>query len=224
MSCENDTNATSKPEIITINVGEAGINLGSTVWEQYNLEHSIDPSGNKSMKNNDNEDESFRSFYEEGSDGKFRPRNLMVDLEPDIINNVKSSKYGNFLCEQSEFLVSGKEDASGNFARGYFTVGGEIIHQVENALRLMIERCDACDGFIMNHSVSGGTGSGLGSLILEKIAVNYRKKIKLGFEIYPFDNQRSNNQVEPYNALFGTHWSLDYTHISCVFDNRKLYD
>jgi hypothetical protein len=34
-------------------------------------------------------------------------------------------------------------------------------------------------------AVGGGTGSGLGSLLLERLSVDYGKKSKLGFTIYP---------------------------------------
>ena len=35
------------------------------------------------------------------------------------------------------------------------------------------------------NSVGGGTGSGLGSLLLERLSVDYGKKSKLGFTVYP---------------------------------------
>jgi len=78
-------------------------------------------------------------------------------------------------------------------------------------------------GFIMNHSVGGGTGSGMGALILERLAVDYRKKTKIGFEIYPAP-LISTSIVDPYNALLATHWLLDHTEVSIVLDNEAVYD
>merc|ERR1711981_760700 len=78
-------------------------------------------------------------------------------------------------------------------------------------------------GFIVNHSVGGGTGSGMGMLILERLAVDYRKKSKIGFEIYPSPNI-STCIVEPYNGLLSTHWLLDHTDVSLVLDNEALYE
>eukprot|EP00494_Astrolonche_serrata_P011347 UN11430 len=75
----------------------------------------------------------------------------------------------------------------------------------------------------MNHSVGGGTGSGLGILILERLAVDYRKKTKLGFEIYPTATL-STCIVEPYNGLLSTHWLLDHTDVSLILDNKALYE
>merc|ERR1719509_754769 len=73
------------------------------------------------------------------------------------------------------------------------------------------------------HSVAGGTGSGLGSLILERIATDYRKKSKIGFELYPSPTMAT-SVVEPYNSMLTTHWLLDHTEVSLVLDNEAMYE
>merc|ERR1739848_953607 len=87
----------------------------------------------------------------------------------------------------------------------------------------MVDNSENVQGFIVTHSVGGGTGSGLGMLILERLAVDYRKKSKLGFEIYPSPNI-STCIVEPYNGLLSTHWLLDHTEVSIVLDNEAIYE
>merc|ERR1711973_330741 len=62
-----------------------------------------------------------------------------------------------------------------------------------------------------------------GMLILERLAVDYRKKSKIGFELYPSPNI-STCIVEPYNGLLSTHWLLDHTDVSLVLDNEALYE
>merc|ERR1711973_104628 len=121
-----------------------------------------------------------------------------------------------------EFLLNGKEDAANNFARGHYTVGKEILDQVNDRLRKLVDNSKNVQGFIINHAVGGGTGSGLGALILERIAVDYRKKSKIGFEIYP-SPKISTCIVEPYNAMLSTHWLLDHTEVSIVLDNEAIY-
>merc|ERR1711884_459829 len=61
-----------------------------------------------------------------------------------------------------------------------------------------------------------------GMLILERLAVDYRKKSKIGFEIYPSPNI-STSIDEPYNGLLTTHWLLDHTDVSLILDNEALY-
>ena len=78
-----------------------------------------------------------------------------------------------------EFLLAGKEDAANSYSRGHYTVGKEMMDKVNDRLRKLVDNCDNVQGFIMNHSVGGGTGSGLGALILYDLSNYYRKKSKV---------------------------------------------
>merc|ERR1712227_151783 len=152
--------------------------------------------------------------------GQFVPRQITVDLEPTVVDDVRTGVRSQMF--HPEFLLNGKEDAANNFARGHYTVGKEILDQVNDRLRKLVDNSQNVQGFIINHAVGGGTGSGLGALILERIAVDYRKKSKIGFEIYPAPNI-STCIVEPYNAMLSTHWLLDHTEVSVVLDNEAIY-
>lgn len=52
-------------------------------------------------------------------------------------------------------------------------------------IRLAADQCTGLQGFVAFHSFGGGTGSGLTSLILERIFEDYPKKTKIEFAIYP---------------------------------------
>ena len=73
------------------------------------------------------------------------------------------------------------------------------------------------------NAVSGGTGSGLGSLLLERLSVDYGKKSKLGFTVYP-SSQISTAVVEPYNSILSTHSLLEHTDVAIILDNEAIYD
>jgi len=205
-------------EVLTLNVGQCGIQVGNAIWEQYCAEHGITVKGDNPSTHDDG---TFQCFFEETGAGQYVPRNLMVDLEPNVIDDVKNSTYSAIF--HPEFLLSGKEDAANNFARGHYTVGKEMIDKVNDRLRKLVDNCDNVQGFVINHSVGGGTGSGLGALMLERIAVDYRKKSKLGFEVYPSPTI-STCVVEPYNSMLTTHWLLDHTEVSIVLDNEAIYE
>jgi tubulin alpha len=206
-------------EVITLNVGQCGIQMGNAVWAQYCEEHSIDTSGKRNVSGGA-KDSSFMCFFEETGAGQFVPRNVSVDLEPNVIDDVKNGAYQSIY--HPEYLLAGKEDAANNFARGHYTVGKQIVDSVNDRLRKLVDNCDNVQGFVVNHSVGGGTGSGLGCLLLERLAVDYRKKSKLGFEVYPSPTI-STCIVEPYNALLTTHWLLDHTEVSLLLDNEAIY-
>merc|ERR1712062_34808 len=197
-----------------------GIQLGSVVWNQYLSEHKIDNSGMLQTDKKGKEEEPYETFFAESQTGQLVPRNLFVDLEASVCDEVKKGPTHKLFHQ--DFVINGKEDAANNFARGHYTTGKEIMDSVSDRLKKAVEDCDNLQGFIMTHSVGGGTGSGLGMLILERLAVDYRKKSKLGFEIYPSPNI-STCVVEPYNGLLSTHWLLDHTDVSLIFDNEAVY-
>jgi tubulin alpha len=148
-------------EVLTVCVGQCGIQLGQTIWEQYCAEHGVTVKGDNPDTSDDG---TFECFFEQTGAGQYVPRNLMVDLEPNVIDDVKNSKYSAIF--HPDFLLPGKEDAANNFARGHYTVGKEMIDKVNDRLRKLVDNCDNVQGFVVNHSVGGGTGSGLGALIL----------------------------------------------------------
>jgi len=208
-------------EVLTVNVGQAGIQLGNAVWVQYCSEHKIANDGKRKENAEETQkDKYFTTFYEETGTGQFVPRNITVDLEPTVVDDVRTGAQAQMF--HPEFLLNGKEDAANNFARGHYTVGKEILDQVNDRLRKLVDNSENVQGFIIHHAVGGGTGSGLGALILERIAVDYRKKSKIGFEIYPAP-KISTCIVEPYNAMLSTHWLLDHTEVSVLLDNEAIY-
>jgi tubulin alpha len=64
-------------------------------------------------------------------------------------------------------------------------VGREIVDLCLDRVRKLADNCTGLQGFLVFSAVGGGTGSGLGSLLLERLSVDYGKKSKLGFTIYP---------------------------------------
>ncbi|WMV14786.1 hypothetical protein MTR67_008171 [Solanum verrucosum] len=88
------------------------------------------------------------------------------------------------------------------------------------------ELADNCTGlhvFLVFNAVGGGTGSGLGSLMLEHLSMDYGKKSKLGFTIYP-SPLVSTSVVEPYNSVLSTHSLLEHTDVAILLDNEAIYD
>lgn len=101
------------------------------------------------------------------------------------------------------------------------------IHRIQvifNEFRSEIISINSSINFITNYrSISGGTGSGFASLLLQQLSADYPKTITLDFVIYPSPNI-SAVIVEPYNALFSIHASLDHVDCSFLVDNEALYN
>jgi len=78
-------------------------------------------------------------------------------------------------------------------------------------------------GFEIFHSFGGGTGSGFGALLLEKLAVEYGKKTKLQFAVYPSPHVAT-SVVEPYNAVLATHSTIENSDCTFLVDNEAVFD
>jgi tubulin alpha len=64
---------------------------------------------------------------------------------------------------------------------------------------------------------------GLGYLLLERLYVDYGKRSKLCFTIYP-SSHVSTAVVEPYNSILSTHSLLEQTDVAVMLDNEAVYD
>lgn len=153
--------------------------------------------------------------------GKYVPRTIYADLEPNVVDEVRTGTYRSLF--HPEQMITGKEDASNNYARGHYTVGKELIDQVLDKVRRVADNCTGLQGFLVFHSFGGGTGSGFGALLMERLSVDYGKKCKLEFVVYPAP-QNATSVVEPYNSILTTHTTLEHSDCSFMVDNEAIYD
>ncbi|XP_066932954.1 tubulin alpha chain-like [Clytia hemisphaerica] len=208
-------------ECISIHIGQAGCQIGNACWELYCMEHNIKPDGLMNEEGSQRDDESFSTFFNETGNGKHVPRALFLDLEPNVIDEIRTGAYSKLY--HPEQLISGSEDAANNYARGHYTVGKQMIDDVLDKVRRLTENCTGLQGFLMFHSFGGGTGSGFTSLLMERITADYSRKSKLEFAIYPAPRV-STAVVEPYNACLTTHTTLDNSDCAFMVDNEAIYD
>lgn len=206
-------------EIVSLHIGQAGIQIGNACWELYCREHNIRPDG--SLAEDAVDDDSSSSFFYRTASNMFVPRTVMMDLEPGVINEIKIGEYKDLYHPQN--LICGREDAANNYARGHYTVGKEILEPAMEEIRRIASNCDGLQGFLIFHSFGGGTGSGFGSLLMEAIATHFGKKSKLEFSVYPAPRVAT-AVVEPYNSVLTTHTTLEYSDCSFLVDNEAIYE
>jgi tubulin gamma len=145
-------------EIITLQVGQCGNQIGMEFWKQLCLEHGISKEGileDFATQGGDRKD----VFFYQADDEHYIPRALLIDLEPRVINSIQNSEYRNLYNHENVFVADHGGGAGNNWASGYHQ--GE---QVEEDIMDMIDReadgSDSLEGFVLCHSIAGGTGSG----------------------------------------------------------------
>lgn len=207
-------------EIVHIQTGQCGNQIGTKFWEVVCEEHGIDQTG--AFKGESPlQLERIDVYFTEASEKRYVPRSIMVDLEPGTMDAIRSGLYGPIF--RPDNFVFGQSGAGNNWAKGHYTEGAEIVESVIDVIRRETENCDCLQGFQFTHSLGGGTGSGLGTLLISKIREEYPDRINSSFSVLP-SPKVSDTVVEPYNAAFSLNQLLESTDETFCIDNEALYD
>nr|CAH0103019.1 unnamed protein product [Daphnia galeata] len=207
-------------EIVHLQAGQCGNQIGSKFWEIISDEHGVDPEG-KYIGDSNLQLERINVYYNEASSGKYVPRAVLVDLEPGTMDSVRSGPYGRIF--RPDNFVFGQSGAGNNWAKGHYTEGAELVDSVLDVVRKEAENCDCLQGFQLAHSLGGGTGSGMGTLLISKIREEYPDRIMNTFSVVP-SPKVSDTVVEPYNATLSVHQLVENTDETFCIDNEALYD
>merc|ERR1712176_200941 len=144
-----------------------------------------------------------------------------MGLEPGTVDVIKASPVGKLF--KPDNFVFGASGAGNNWAKGHYTEGAELIEEALDVIRKEVENCDCPQGFQICQSLGGGTGSGMGTLLLLKLRDAYPDRILATFSVYPFPKV-SDTVVEPYNAVLSSHQLLENADETFVIDNEALYN
>ncbi|KAL4258716.1 Tubulin beta-2 chain [Pleurotus pulmonarius] len=210
-------------EIINIQAGQAGNQVGESFWEMLLAEHGLDKSGLYVGSDPQQIERAGVYFTEVNPDGhsKYVPRSVQVDLEAGVCNRILGGPLGH-LFRPNTFLT-GEVGAGNNWAKGFYTEGAELVDSILEIVRQQAENCESLQGFQLLHSLGGGTGAGLGSLLLSKLREEYPDRMLATFSILP-SPKVSETVVEPYNALLSIHQLVDSGDLTFCIDNEALYD
>jgi len=207
-------------EIVHIQAGQCGNQIGTKFWEVVCDEHGVSPNGKNEGKDA-LQTERINVYFNEAGGGRYVPRSIMLDLEPGTMEAIKTGPMGK-LFKPSNFVFA-QSGAGNNWAKGHYTEGAELIDSVLDVVRKEAEGCDALQGFQVTHSLGGGTGSGMGTLLISKIREEFPDRIMATFSVFP-SPKVSDTVVEPYNATLSVHQLIENADEVMVIDNEALYD
>ena len=89
-------------EIVHLQAGQCGNQIGAKFWEIISDEHGVDPTGTY-HGDSDLQLERVNVYYNEASGGKYVPRAVLVDLEPGTMDSVRSGPYGQVIYSKFNF-------------------------------------------------------------------------------------------------------------------------
>ncbi|XP_012286251.1 tubulin epsilon chain [Orussus abietinus] len=230
-------------QFITVQVGQCGNQIGAAFWPLALHEYGIQTScggvnllktQRDHIKNFKDVLDAFDSFFYvpngrnnvsfntigDLNEAKVKARAILVDMEDSVISRFKQGPMRG-LFDQTCF-VANYPGSGNNWAIGHYTHGREYRNHLRNAIRLSAEKCDQLHGFIIVHSLGGGTGSGLGTATLKLLNDDYPLVDRFVSCVYPAGS--SDVVTAPYNVLLSTHELVE--HATCVFpaENKALME
>ncbi len=131
-------------EIVHIQTGQCGNQIGTKFWEVISDEHGISYDG-QFEGSSDLQLERANVYFNEVDGARFVPRAVLVDLEPGVMDSVRGSACGR-LFNPSNFIF-GQNGAGNNWAKGFYTEGAEIVDEAMDVIRKESEGCDMLQGF-----------------------------------------------------------------------------
>ncbi|KAK2816406.1 hypothetical protein Q7C36_022677 [Tachysurus vachellii] len=105
-------------EIVHLQAGQCGNQIGAKFWEVISDEHGIDPTGTY-HGDSEMQLERINVYFNEATGGKYVPRAVLVDLEPGTMDSVRSGPFGQVF--RPDNFVFGQSGAGNNWAKGHYT-------------------------------------------------------------------------------------------------------
>ncbi|GAB1859986.1 Tubulin epsilon chain [Camponotus japonicus] len=154
------------------------------------------------------------------SKAKVKARAILIDMEDSVVSRFKQGPLRQLFDQTC--IVTNYPGSGNNWAIGYHVHGREYHDRIEESIRHMVEKCDRLHGFLLMHSLGGGTGSGLGTATLKLLKDYYSHVERIVSCVYPANIQ--DIVTAPYNTLLATQELIE--HATCVFpvENKALLD
>lgn len=111
--------------------------------------------------------------------------------------------------------------AGNNWASG-FSQGESLQEEVFDIIDREADGSDSLEGFVLCHSIAGGTGSGMGSYIMERLSDRFPKKLIQTYSVFPNQDEISDVVVQPYNSLLTLRRLTSCADCVVVLDNTAL--
>jgi len=215
-------------EMIMLQLGQCGNQIGFEFWKKLCKEHGISNEGILQEHASEGIDRKDVFFYQ-ADDEHYIPRSVLLDLEPRVINTIMNSEYKKLYNPENIYLAKDGGGAGNNWASGYSQ--GEGLHEeVFDIIDREAEGSDSLEGFVLTHSIAGGTGSGMGSYVLEKLADRFPKKLVQTYSVFPNQEDKGDKAmgyvsdvvVQPYNSILTLKRLTQSADCVVVLDNTAL--
>eukprot|EP01105_Mastigella_eilhardi_P027076 TRINITY_DN816_c0_g1_i6.p1 TRINITY_DN816_c0_g1~~TRINITY_DN816_c0_g1_i6.p1 ORF type:complete len:450 (+),score=118.80 TRINITY_DN816_c0_g1_i6:28-1350(+) len=204
-------------ELITLQVGQCGNQIGCKFWDLALHEHA---ANNAQATFQPSMSTFFRNVDAGGRDVGMptgtapiqflKARALLVDMEQGVLDQVMKGHIGELFDGRQ--LISDVSGAGNNWARGFCHYGPKYHDTIMEKVRHAVEQCDSLQCFMLIHSLGGGTGSGVGTYVLQHLQDEFPNVYRFVTPVFPSEDD--DVVTSPYNSILSLAQLID--HADCV--------
>lgn len=149
-----------------------------------------------------------------------KARAILVDMEEGVLNSLLTGPFKDIF--DSRQRISDVSGAGNNWAHGHQVYGPQYSGEILDKVRRSVELCDSLQCFFLMHSLGGGTGSGLGTFILQLLQDEYPDVHRFVTAVFPSDDD--DVVTSPYNSVLAMHELTEHADCVLPIDNQSLID
>ncbi|KAF5396589.1 Tubulin epsilon chain [Paragonimus heterotremus] len=205
---------------IVIQVGQCGNQIGNRFWDLALREHSA--ANEKAIY-----DPALSTFFINGAadDGGYLPtvsglkaRAVLVDMEEGVVGELFKGPMRTIY--DNRFLITDVSGSGNNWAVGNCYYGHQYHEELVDVIRKATELCDCLQCFFLIHSLGGGTGSGVGTHLLNILTEDYPHIYRIVTAVFP--SMDDDVITSPYNTVLGLSQLTESADCVLPIDNSAL--
>lgn len=213
---------------IVVQVGQCGNQVGSRFWDLALREHA---SVNKKGIYDEALSSFFRNVDTRRSDGdnndisggkirSLKARAVLIDMEEGVVNEILQGPLRDVF--DSKQLITDVSGSGNNWAVGHKVYGSTYREEIVENLRKAAEHCDCLQCFFVIHSMGGGTGSGLGTFVLNVLEDEFPEVYRIVTSVYP--SAEDDVITSPYNSVLAMRELTEHADCVLPIENQSLVD
>jgi tubulin delta len=202
--------------VLTLQFGQCGNQIGHHLFSliSQDLKHS----------NSCYSSESTERWFRIEPDGTSVARALLVDTEQKAIAEINKKQWAAdsvWKYDKRNIIAHSDGGTGNNWAYGHVKKGPELKEMIMESVRKEVERCDTLCATLNLLSCAGGTGSGVGSYIVEAYRDEYPTKTILNAVVLPYSSGEV--VIQNYNTLLTVANLYDVSDMFIIFQNDHLH-
>lgn len=212
---------------IVVQVGQCGNQIGCRFWDLALREHAAvnkkgiyDEALCSFFRNVDTRTETVRPDVQRGKICSLKARAVLIDMEEGVVNEILQGPLRDLF--DSKQLITDVSGSGNNWAVGHKLYGSQYREQIVENVRRTAEQCDCLQCFFVIHSMGGGTGSGLGTYVLNVLEDEFPEVYRFVTSVYP--SAEDDVITSPYNSVLAMKELTEHADCVLPIENQSLVD